>query len=427
MGNVQSVELDFFPLDEELELLPGSLTPQAHECLVRWGARLPSFEQAIQELALSLKVAVSEATGRRWTEAAGVAYEAVQQQEVERLEREAPLGGPGAAKLQVSADGTMVPLVGGDWVEVKTVAIGELSTVSRADGHQEVRASRLSYFSRRVEAQQFNRLALGEMHQRGVERAAVVAAPADGAEWIQTFLDFHCPQAVRILDFAHVAERLSEVGQVSLAPDQVQPWLQQHLHDLKHDGPSQMLEELQQLQTQQPQVSLIAEDLAYLQKREAQMQYPTFQAQGLPIGSGSVESGHKVVVEPRLKGAGMRWAPDHVNPMVALRNLLCNDRWQEDWPKIAGQRRHQARQRRRALKQQRRAQKTPPPSTPPVPQPVPVTTSAPPLGSAPPAEPKTSPDPAPKSSPYRPAPDHPWRRSPIGRARYQSSNNFSKN
>ncbi len=48
------------------------------------------------------------------------------------------------------------------------------------------------------------------------------------------------------------------------------------------------------------------EKLTYLQKREAHMQYPTYQAARWPIGSGSVESANKVVVEARLKGAGMR-------------------------------------------------------------------------------------------------------------------------
>src|SRR5690348_15242401 len=48
------------------------------------------------------------------------------------------------------------------------------------------------------------------------------------------------------------------------------------------------------------------EQLSYLQKREAQMQYPTYQEAGWPIGSGSVESANKLVVEARLKGAGMR-------------------------------------------------------------------------------------------------------------------------
>ena len=36
------------------------------------------------------------------------------------------------------------------------------------------------------------------------------------------------------------------------------------------------------------------------------MQSPTYQAAGWPIGSGSVESANKLVVEARLKGAGMR-------------------------------------------------------------------------------------------------------------------------
>ena len=35
----------FFPLDEELELLPGNLSPHSHESLVRLGAWMP-FEKA---------------------------------------------------------------------------------------------------------------------------------------------------------------------------------------------------------------------------------------------------------------------------------------------------------------------------------------------------------------------------------------------
>jgi hypothetical protein len=41
-------------------------------------------------------------------------------------------------------------------------------------------------------------------------------------------------------------------------------------------------------------------ELAYLEKREAHMQYPTYQETGWPIGSGMVESANKLVVEARL-------------------------------------------------------------------------------------------------------------------------------
>jgi hypothetical protein len=81
------------------------------------------------------------------------------------------------------------------------------------------------------------------------------------------------------------------------------------------------------------------------------MQYPLFQAQGCPIGSGMVESGNKLVVEARLKGPGMHWAETSVNPMLALRNLLCSGRWREDWPRIEARLRQQSRQRRKAVHQ----------------------------------------------------------------------------
>ena len=430
MARVRSVGSDFFPLDEELELLPGSLTPHAHECLVRLGTWIPSFKQASQELANTLQVNVSEAMSRRRTEAAGAAYEAVQRQEVERIEQKLPAPPQGADKIQVSADGTMVPLVGGDWTEVKTVAIGEIGKTSGKDGKEVVRTEKVSYFSRKIEAQQFNRLALGEMHRRGVEQAQQVAAPADGAEWIQSFVDFHCPQAIRILDFPHAAERISEIGQALFGSDEAQSqrWLEHQLHQLKHEGPTELLKELRRLQTQHPTVEILADNLAYLKKRKAQMQYPTFQAQGLPIGSGVVESGHKVVVQPRLKGAGMHWSPDNVNPMVALRTLVCNDRWNEEWPKIALQLRQEATERRRALREKRCAQKAAlvqpsAPTTPPITQ---TTSSLDPASAVCQSTPTTSPSSLQPRTPYRPPPNHPWRRSPIGRARFQS-NSFSKN
>src|SRR5438067_3362623 len=83
------------------------------------------------------------------------------------------------------------------------------------------------------------------------------------------------------------------------------------------------------------------------------MQYPRYQAAGWPIGSGSVESANKVVVEARLKGAGMRWADHNVNPMLVLRNAMCNRRWQETWTMARAQRGALGTQRRGERSQQR--------------------------------------------------------------------------
>src|SRR2546426_488351 len=84
-------------------------------------------------------------------------------------------------------------------------------------------------------------------------------------------------------------------------------YFSRQLHQLKHAGPSQVLKTLQALRRRHPELEKVQENVAYLEKREAQMQYPRYQQQEWPIGSGMVESAHKQVVQMRLKGAGMRW------------------------------------------------------------------------------------------------------------------------
>jgi hypothetical protein len=210
-----------------------------------------------------------------------------------------------------------------------------------------------------VSAEEFSRLAFVEIRRRGVEKAKEVAAIMDGAEWEQGFTDDHRPNAVRILDFPHAGEHISPIGEFLWGEGtaETKQWVGERLHQLKHVGPTELLAELRNLQKEHPDEKVVSGNLAYLEKRENQMQYPQFQAQGWPIGSGMVESGNKLVVEARLKGAGMHWADPNVNPMLALRNILCSDRWKEEWPKIETCLRQQASQRRKQLHQSRIEQK----------------------------------------------------------------------
>jgi hypothetical protein len=222
----------------------------------------------------------------------------------------------------------MVPLLHGQWAEVKTVVVAE---VKPQGPDEQIQSTQLSYFSRMLDAQTFTEQASGELVRRGVDRAEQVCAVMDGAQWIDGFVDWQCKEAVRILDFAHAAEYVSDIGQLAQAAGSVLPsdWLTTLLHDLKHQGPQAVLHEVQRLRDQHPDVQDLAKKVAYLHKRELRMQYPQYQAAGWPIGSGIVESGNKVVMQARLKGSGMHWEPAHVNPMLALRTSACNDRWDE--------------------------------------------------------------------------------------------------
>ena len=48
-----------------------------------------------------------------------------------------------------------------------------------------------------------------------------------------------------------------------------------------------------------------------------------------------MESANKLVVEARLKGPGMHRARKNVDPMLALRTVVCSDRWEEVWPETS--------------------------------------------------------------------------------------------
>jgi hypothetical protein len=425
MRSARNAGQGFFPLDEELALLPGSLTPHTQESLVRLGAWMP-FKPATQLLLDMLGVSVSKSKGKRYTEAAGGAYVALQTEEADEIERQAPAALPGSEKLVMSADGAMVPVLHGEWAEAKTLVIGEVSAPVLERGEWVVHTRNLSYFSRLVNSERFEHLTLSEVHRRGVESSHQVAAVMDGADWLQSLVDYHRPDAVRILDFPHAGQRLGQVAQGIWGEEtpEASQWTSEQLHQLKHQGPASVLAQLHQLQEQHSELEILAGNLAYLEKREAQMQYPVFQQQSWPIGSGIVESGNKLVVEARLKGAGMHWKRDNVDPMLALRNIICSDRWRQEWPRIEQRLRQQATQRRKALWEKRHQTKQPAVSLPPaivtiaVPAPPPLSQIDPPI--------ETVVQPVNRTEPKRPAANHPWRRSPFGRALYRPSDPAKK-
>ena len=75
--------------------------------------------------------------------------------------------------------------------------------------------------------------------------------------------------------------------------------------------------------------------MSYLSNRVEQMKYGEYTKQGLPIGSGAVESSCKQVVRARCKQAGMRWSEAGVDAILALRCFVVNERLDELCPKSA--------------------------------------------------------------------------------------------
>jgi hypothetical protein len=367
-----------------------TFTPRMQEGMVRLASWMP-FRQAGFQLEFFTGTTVGATTIRETTEQAGQAQVQRQDKQVATIEASCPASPPGPEVQMMSVDGAFLQLVGGEWKEVKTLALGVVGKPIQEDGEPGVHTAELSYFSRMSDSKEFERQALVEIHERGVEKAEVVCAVTDGAEWIQTFVDLHRPDAVRILDFAHAMEKVAEVGKTieeqgliltfldekceekrakrkqaykrkkeagakgkqacqteqqraaQQSKARLEGWLDWQREKLKTGKVADVVQEIERLLLliQKDGSAKAAETLTtclnYLKARQPMMAYATFRDQGYPIGSGCVESANKLVVESRMKGSGMRWGEEHVDPMLALRNAACNDRWKQVWKQIRKQ------------------------------------------------------------------------------------------
>jgi hypothetical protein len=320
------------------------------------GTILP-FEQVPEQLAFLTGVSVSRETVRRLTEQAGAAQVAVEHEALQQVPREAELQPTKEEVQQLSADGAMVPLLHGTWAEVRTLTIGIVGKQPGPKG-VEVHAHDISYFCRLCCADDFIDWAALPLQQRGTEQARTVVTVSDGAPWLQELTTAHRPDAVRILDFPHAAGYLGQAAQAAFGAGsrEAAVWLEEWLPKLKTKTPEEVLAAIRALPTPTPEAAKTRTSVVhYLGSRIEQLRYATFRAKGYPIGSGMVESGNKLVVEARLKGAGMHWERGNVNPLLALRGILCSGQWDEAWSGIWQELRRQMQEQRRQGRQRRAA------------------------------------------------------------------------
>lgn len=335
------------PLDERLGIGAGALSPG----LQRVGARLgidDSFEDAADALAETLRIDLKDEAIRRVSEGIGQVGEAEAQAAIAlaRAGKE-PLAEAQvraeSALLLVETDGVLVHEVDGNWHEVKVGVVAPLGPEEDKDpatGRSTLVMAKPSYCAGFESAEAFWWRLYVEACRRGLGTRLVtmVVVLGDGADWIwryaATFLGVAGVRVVEILDIYHAFEHLGTVanavfGQGSKAAEE---WLGPLKRSLEEEGPTPVLAALGQFNPEDEEgAEEVRKAVGYFTEHAARMDYPTFLAMGLPIGSGAVESACKTLIEEREKGAGMRWTAQGAQAVATLRALHRSGRWREFW------------------------------------------------------------------------------------------------
>ncbi len=172
------------------------------------------------------------------------------------------------------------------------------------------------------------------LKQLGVSQASVLVIIGDGASWIWngvpdllTALGLEALHVVEIVDWAHAAGKLMPPAKVGLPEPQQQHWFKRMRTFLKQGNVHAIIAALHELDQTHDTDEVIRTTIQYFQTHAARMQYQTFRAEGLPIGSGVIESGVKRIVNLRLKGASLFWLPENAEEILYLRCQSKSGRW----------------------------------------------------------------------------------------------------
>ena len=150
----------------------------------------------------------------------------------------------------------------------------------------------------------------------------------DGAKWIWNWIELNYPQSIQILDFYHAKEHLCEFAKdyFSEEKERIQ-WIENQSNALMEQTPEIVIQSIINLKYQEKSSVKKENLLNYYQTNINRIRYKEFKEQGLYIGSGAIESAHKLFQE-RLKLSGQHWTKEGLQKMTQLKAVYKSDDWE---------------------------------------------------------------------------------------------------
>ena len=175
---------------------------------------------------------------------------------------------------------------------------------------------------------------LGQLQITAADQVLFVA---DGARWIWNRiaalvqgLGLRADQVYELIDFYHAVEHLGKVAGLrkSWTARQRKIWVRKHRRLLRQGQVEEVIAAVKAVCRGRNSKGIRTER-DYFVRNIARMAYDRVRALKLPIGSGSVESAIRRVVNLRLKGPCLFWCKDNAEAILLLRCYWKAGRWSQ--------------------------------------------------------------------------------------------------
>lgn len=335
-----------YPMDCFLGIsgLPFKITPRAMLKIAFWAQNQSSYQRAENAIREALKIEVNDDTVRLVANYVGnIAFQndcrnadaAISRLDSGKLTATNGLNGV----LYIQADGAALNTRlknkdGSTWRENKLGEVFSSNDIrywtdkKGVRQHQLLRKEYISYVGPVTEFKK-HLFACALRHGYGKLKDTVLIS--DGATWIRNMVAEIFPDAQQILDFFHLAENVNVYAKHIFDGDdsRVKPWATDICNKLKNGKYKEVIKLLESMTTTRD-TNAPVNLLAYIKNNEKNINYPEYVEKGYFIGSGAIESGNKIVLQDRLKRAGMRWNVETAQAMLTLKAKAESSLWHTD-------------------------------------------------------------------------------------------------
>lgn len=241
----------------------------------------------------------------------------------------------GAERIIAEADGTMVPIV--------DTSSAPADTDRRKHRKASYQEARLTAAQKHKTVTTHYEATLHGVDETGLHWARCTQAAGwglntqihaigDGAPWIADQARIHFgTQGRYTLDLYHVCEYLAAAAP---DPNDTNAYVTALREALRASNTAPVFAALRP-RAEPPETPAakapVRAALRYLENRPEQLDYAHALAHDLPVGSGLIESGHRHVLQARIKKAGAWWTKSNVHALCQLRTLRANRQWDIYW------------------------------------------------------------------------------------------------
>lgn len=154
---------------------------------------------------------------------------------------------------------------------------------------------------------------------------------ADGAKWFWDWVSIYYPWSTQILDYYHVKEYLCQFAALVFQDaKQKERWIQLQEELLFEDKIEKVIATIKVfIPLTEEALSYQKKIITYYENNKTRMLYGTYRKKGLLIGSGPIESGHRNLIQKRLKLSGQRWSTAGVQQIANLRVAHKSNEWEK--------------------------------------------------------------------------------------------------